>query len=204
MPLLFAHRGGKFWESDDFSYITESIREGANIIELDVRVRDGEYIVQHTPFEKSQGLLRDALRKLEGAMLYLDVKVDLDPDQLIRYVRSFSPNPIIIGSYKKTLLRRIREPGIVKSIHVVWPWNALRKGRAAAAEWVVILPSFISQQIIKKIEGAGFTFIPAGNQIFKKHEIMRNQLRYAKWGASSISTHHVAEMKKLLETNLSA
>ena len=49
-PLIIAHRGGRYWTSrrpNDFGYIAESIRSGADMIELDVRVRGGHYIVQH-------------------------------------------------------------------------------------------------------------------------------------------------------------
>ena len=74
IPLVTAHRGGKFWEGDDFSYISESVRAGADIIELDIRLRDGKYVVQHTPYEKPQGFLDSALARVEGSSVYLDIK----------------------------------------------------------------------------------------------------------------------------------
>ena len=47
-PLIIAHKGGKPWENNNFSYITSSIKEGADIIELDIRLKNNQYIIKHS------------------------------------------------------------------------------------------------------------------------------------------------------------
>ncbi|MGC9968293.1 MAG: hypothetical protein ABSC29_01000 [Minisyncoccia bacterium] len=200
MPLITAHRGGKFWEGDDFSYISESIRDGADIIELDVRLCDGKYIVQHAPYEKAQGFLEDAFARTENTALYLDIKSrDIKINELIAYVHSFCSSHIIVGSYHLDLLRSIQDLAVERNCHCVLPWTAVPRGRSAHAGWVNPLCYFTTKSLAQEIRDAGFKFVPSGNQIFKKHEIMENQLRYARWGAYAISTHHVKEMKELLQ-----
>lgn len=203
MPLVTAHRGGKFWEGDDFSYISESIRDGADIIELDIRLpRGGKYIVQHMPYEKPQGFLEDALARIEGAAVYLDVKNrDLNVDELISYVRLKYSNHIIVGSYHLNVLRSIQDSSIERNCHCTVPWTAVARGRSAHADWINPLCYFTTKSLAQEIQNAGFKFVPSGNPIFKKHETMENQLYYARWGAYAISTHHVKEMKKLLKAN---
>ena len=52
-PLIIAHKGGKPWENNNFSYITSSIKEGADIIELDIRLKNNQYIIKHSIFSKT-------------------------------------------------------------------------------------------------------------------------------------------------------
>ena len=44
---IIAHRGGKYWEDNDFSYIEDSINPGATIIELDITQLNNGYIIKH-------------------------------------------------------------------------------------------------------------------------------------------------------------
>ena len=198
LPLIIAHRGGKFWESDDFSYITESIQAGADIIELDVRQKNGTYIVQHMPWEKIQGKLDDAIKLSQNAKLYLDIKIKIDINEFISYIRSICPNEIIIGTYDLRMLRDIKDDKVIRNCHCALPWNCIERGRKSGAQWVNIMCHAATKNLAQRIQRAGFEFVPSGNQIFKKHEITGNILKYAKWGAFAISTHHVKEVKKLL------
>jgi hypothetical protein len=61
---------------------------------------------------------------------------------------------------------------------------------------------FVTEPTARQIQEAGFKFTPSGNYFRKKHESMDNQLRYARLGAYAISTHHVREMKLMLESRL--
>ncbi len=202
IPLVTAHRGGKFWEGDDFSYISESVRAGADIIELDIRLRDGKYVVQHTPYEKPQGFLDSALARVEGSSVYLDIKNrDLNVNELISYVRSRCSNQIIVGSYHLKVLRSIQDPAIERNCHCTLPWTAVAHGQSAHADWINPLCYFTTKSLAQEIQNAGFKFVPSGNQILKKHEIMENQLRYARWGAYAVSTYHVKETKERLRYN---
>jgi hypothetical protein len=198
-PLIIAHRGGHFWESSDFSYIADSVRDGADIVELDVRARDDQYLIQHSPFGQVQGYLAAAIEKLGGASLYLDVKGhDIDVNQLITYVRSICSNHLIVGSFSSSLLRSIRDPAVERNYHCASPWFRATDARFAKADWVNPLSYLATERLAMKIQYAGFKFTPSGNYIWRKRERMGNQVKFAKWGAYAVSTYHVKEMKRLL------
>jgi hypothetical protein len=201
-PLIIAHRGGKFWEDADFSYIKKSIQDGADIIELDIRMKDGKYIVQHTPLEKIQGSLEDALKLVENTKIYLDIKNKIDVNNLIPHVRSICSNEIIIGSYDTKLLASIQDKTVIRNCHCVSPWTAISKGKSCEANWINPICYTATKSLSKEIQSEGFKFVPSGNQIFKKNEIMTNLKKYTLWGAYAISTHHVKEMRKMLDTNI--
>ena len=87
--MCIAHRGGKFWEDTNFSYISTSYALG------DVRIssnwmsgarRGRLHVIQHDPFSKAQGTLEAALARIERAAAYLDVKQTTSPiNDLIAY-----------------------------------------------------------------------------------------------------------------------
>lgn len=211
-PLIIAHRGGKFWKKGtDFSYITEAIRDGADIIELDIRLKKGEYIVQHGPFGKNQGRLDDALKvigsagmyphsKLSfGVGVYLDLKSkSIAINELIAYIRSRHKNQIIVGSFHADLLKRITDPSVIKICHCLWPSRAVSKARDVGAHWVSPLCYVVTPKLARQIEAAGFKFVPGGSTLFKKYEIFKKQLQFANYGAHAIATHHVGKFKLLL------
>jgi hypothetical protein len=198
-PRVIAHRGGKFWEGEDFSYVSESIRDGADIIELDVRVQQGRYIVQHGPWAKFQGHLEKVLPRLERADLYLDIKDHrMDINRLVESIRSKCANHLIIGSFSQTLLRSITDPSIERNYHWPWPWFHSAPARYAMADWVNPMSSVVTKGLATSIQGAGFKFVPGGNYLFKMYERMGRQLTFAEFGAYAISTHHVKEMIGLL------
>lgn len=198
-----AHRGGKFWESRDFSYIAESVRAGADIIELDVRSRNGEYVVQHAKYGRLQGSLKDAISYIGHTSLYLDIKDrGFDVNGCIASIRALCLNPIIVGSFDVGLLRSINDRSVVKSCHCLFPWRAGAKAREAGAQWVSPVCYFVTTGLARKIQDAGFRFVPSANLVFTKREVMRNQLRYAHAGVYAISTYHVKEMKRLLKESV--
>ena len=202
LPRIIAHRGGRYWERDNFRYISESVREGADIIELDVRLnQDGRYIVQHDQFSRSQGYLDDALPRLEDADLYLDIKSNrIDVNRLIAHVRDRCSNHLIVGSFDATLLRRIGAPGVERNYHCVLPWRALLDGASVRASWINPLCYFATESVAREVQQAGYKFVPSGNPILKRYEVMDNQVRFAQWGAYAVSTYHVKEMiVRLLE-----
>jgi hypothetical protein len=200
--LIIAHRGGKFWEDTNFSYISTSIRDGADIIELDVRRQGGRYVIQHDPFSKAQGTLEAALARIERAAVYLDVKTnDIDINDLIAYVRLLCSNHIIVGSFNYSMLQNICDRSVERNLHCWGAWLC-NPEKFTAVDWINPICYFTSRAIAKRIQVQGFRFVPAGNQVFKKNEIMENQLRFARWGAYAIATHHVREMRELLRYHL--
>ncbi len=199
-PLIIAHRGGRFWSGESFDYVTESVRNGADIIELDVRKHFDRYVVQHSVFEKSQGYLEDAIRRIGSASLYLDVKDGtLDVNALIEYARSLTSTKLIIGSYFDHIIRGIEDIEVVKCCHCVLPWRALEVGRSVGADWISPLAVSMTREQCSSLNEAGFKCVPSGNPILKRVERLKNQVRFAAWGAHAISTHHVKEMRTALQ-----
>jgi glycerophosphoryl diester phosphodiesterase len=200
LPLLIAHRGGQFWTDRSFSYVSAALREGANIVELDIRQRsDGEYIVQHSPIERPQGHLRDALKRLGDCDLYLDIKhIRSDVNVLLAYVRLRFAGRIIVGTFDADVLRRIEDATVTKNLHVICPWRAVERAREVSAHWVTPLSLCVTEDVAQTLQTAGLGFTPSGNPVFKRREIMANQLQFAAWGAFAISTHHVRTMRELL------
>lgn len=204
LPRIIAHRGGKFWEGENFSYISDSIRQGADIIELDVgALRNGRYVIQHDQFSRAQGYLDDALARLENAALYLDVKDRMvDIHKLIAHVHELCTNHLILGSDDSSLLRGIKDLDAERTYHCVLPWKALSGGKTAMANWITPLCYVVTERLARGVQQAGFKFVPGGNPLFKRHELMENQLQYARWGAYAISTYHVKQMRYFLQANL--
>ena len=199
-PLIIAHRGGKFWKGTNFSYIAEAVRDGADIIELDIRLKRGEYIVQHGPFGKNQGRLDDALKVVSSAGIYLDLKSkDIDINTLVAYIRTKHNNQIIVGSFHAPLLKSLTDPSVIKICHCLLPSRAIEKAKAVGAHWVSPLCHVVTRKLADKIEAAGFKFVPGGSTFFKKYEIFKKQLRFVQHGAHAIATHHVGKFKVLLK-----
>lgn len=204
LPKIIAHRGGRFWEGDNFSYISDSVKEGAQIIELDICLSpENRYVVQHDKLTKPQGYLDDALPHIGLAVLYLDIKDSkVNVRELVESVRKTCSNHIMIGSYDRGLLSDIGDSSIGRIFHCILPWNAMERAESVGANWITPLGWFVTEQLVLQVQKAGFKLVPSGNPVLKKHEIMENQLRYARWGAHAISTHHVKDMKSYLEANL--
>jgi glycerophosphoryl diester phosphodiesterase len=203
IPLIVAHRGGRFWQAKDFSYITESIDSGADVIELDVReLGPSRYLVQHDRFSRPQGWLEDALARMAGrnVSLYLDIKSrSSDARRLIEYVRQRTSCPLIVGSFHLAILDRLADSSVRTTLHCRWPYNAIDLARRVNADWITPMFYFTTEELAREIQVAGFKFAPAGNYFFKRYELFDNQIRYARWGAHAVSTHHVREMRTRLE-----
>lgn len=193
-PLLIAHRGGRYWEGNNFSYISESIEQGADIIELDIRMENNNYIVKHSIFSKQQGLLSDALLKIQNKTIYLDIKDnDIDPNQLIDYVRKTLNNQIIIGSFNKKILEKIeKNESIIINYHCFSFFCSIKIAKNINADWINPVSFLITKNKIKEIQNKGFKFVPAGTENYKK------QLKYVMSGAYAISTYKIKDFKKVL------
>lgn len=201
MPKLIAHRGGKFWEGSDFSYITEAIRAGADIIELDIRLCGSLYCVQHSRFSPKQGLLKDALKRIEGKGLYLDVKDKrIDILDLYAYVRNIHKGEILVGTWYYDMSQRLRNAEVTRIYHCFAPLVNLNHAQYVHADWITPTPYGISKRKVDQILSGGFKFVPGGNLFFRNHECFSNQLRYAEWGAYALSAHRIAKLKGVLES----
>jgi len=56
----------------------------------------------HYEFRKNQGLLSNALTKVNNTMLYQNIKdKKIDPNELIKYTKERFTGKIIIGSFNK-------------------------------------------------------------------------------------------------------
>jgi hypothetical protein len=199
IPLLIAHQGGKYWEGRNFSHITESIKVGASIIEIDVRRNNGTYIVQHMPYERPQGLFVDALRRCAGVGVYLDIKDEnADIPEIVGLARDAGVSRIIIGSFHLDLLRSTVPLGVERNCHCIAPWNAIARGIYAHADWVNPICYVVTRGLAQDIQESGFKFVPSGNLVFQRKEIFRNQLRYATYGAYAVSAHHIKELREAL------
>ena len=200
-PLIIAHRGGHYWKGNNFSYITESIVEGADIIELDIKLKDGEYVVQHDRPSSMQGLLLDALKKVKNTDLYLDIKDNkINPNNLITFVRkSQYKNNIIIGSFDKKLLKSIkRDKGIIINLHTFGIPSPIQIAKDIGADWINPPVFLVRKKLIKSIINNGFKFVPGGN--FRQNSNEANQIRFAQLGAHVISTYNVKRMVANLKT----
>lgn len=205
-PLIIAHRGGRFWLSNDFSYITESVEGGADIIELDVRLdRNQNFTVQHDIFSKPQGMLEHALQKIDGKSVYLDIKdTKIDINRLINFSKDFEIGSIIIGTHRLETFSKISDSGVLKNYHMLFPTQRTfsRLAHNYDIDWINPICYFVTKKLAYDIQNAGFKFVPSGNQIRKKGEIYKNQIKFASYGAYAISTHHVREMKIRLESSI--
>ena len=193
-PLLIAHQGGEYWEENNFSYIENSIKEGANIIELDIRLKKEEYVIKHFWFSKNQGKLSNALTKVNNASLYIDIKDEkINPNDLIKYIRKTNNNKIIIGSFKTKILKKIeKDKNITINYHCFSFLCSIKKAKELDADWINPVSYFITKNKIKEIQDNGFKFVPAGNEDYKK------QLKYIELGAYATSTYKIKEFKNFL------
>jgi len=198
MPLIIAHRGGKFWKSKNFSYITESIKVGADFIELDIRFKDGHYFVQHEPFDIYQGLLSDALKRIGKTGIYLDIKDVPDVNELIAYVRKHVKGPIAAGFFDLKYLKDIKDRRVIKIVHCLVEGPAIKDAKKVGAKWITPFVYMATHGFAKDIQAAGFKFVPGGNELFQEHEIMEDLVKFASWGAYAIATFHVKKVKRLL------
>jgi len=194
-PLLIAHQGGEYWTDKNFSYITKSIEEGADIIEIDIRLKEGQYIVKHFPFSQVQGKLIDALDKMQDKQIYLDIKDEsVNPNDLINFVRERRNNSIIIGSFNKDILKKVNpESNVTIDFQCLPTRCSIETAKELNADWINPLPYFITKRQINDIEKNGFKFVPAGSENYIK------QMQYAKSGAYAISVYEVGKFKKILD-----
>ncbi len=131
-PLIIAHEGGEYWQDKNFSYITESIQQGADIIELDIKLKNGKYIIKHGTLSKSRGFLSDALTKINNTSVYLDIKdKNIDPNNLINFVRTKINNTqIIIGSLNANILKKVKkDENIIINYHCISFLCSIKKAK---------------------------------------------------------------------------
>lgn len=200
-PLIIAHRGGRFWTGrrpNDFRYITESLRAGANVIELDVRVRAGQYVVRHdqvvAPY---QGTLSEALKWVENAGVLVDVKGTLDLLDLIAFVRSRCENLLVVQSRSVVGLARPRDlQRVLFSLPIIGIASGISELGQESADWITPFPWFITRRLVQQIRRHGFKFVPGGNVFARSTD--EALLTFAQWGAHALSTFYVDRLVKSL------
>lgn len=193
-PKIIAHRGGKYWQGADFSYITQAINAGADIIELDIRIKKEKYIIQHDPLSQFQGELSEALKRIKNKTIYLDIKdKKIEPNQLIKFVRKIKPkNKLIIGSFNKGILSKIKkDKDITINYHCIPFFIDYNFAKSNNVDWINPIPYFLTKKEIIRIKKE-FKFVPAGTENYKK------QKEYQELGAHAISVHDVLEWNNYL------
>lgn len=198
-PLIIAHRGGKFWKTrkQDFSYIEESIKNGADIVELDVRLKNNKYIVKHSTLAKNQGDLELALNlisKLKKTPIYLDIKDQrVDPNHLIEFVRKKIKNVLIIGSFYSSTLKKInKDKKVIVSYQVYSPKYNIETAKEIDADWIILWNYNIANWKIKELKDNGFKVAPAGNILSSQ------QRRYLKKGVNAVFVYDIKKSSKKL------
>jgi hypothetical protein len=203
MTKIIAHKGGRFWTGD---YIEESIRLGADIIELDILEKDGKYRVKHPlgipfydkrVFFPNQGNLGNFLLKINNrADLYLDIKdKSIDPVKLLDFVRKYHQKGIIVGSFNTSVLSRFRkaDKGIVINLHCLPLKRNILLAKKIGANWINPIPLGIRKSFVIEAKRANLKFVPAGQDRF-------NQIkRYIALGAYAISLYDIKKFKEFLK-----
>lgn len=194
--LVIAHRGGRYWKGKNksFNYISEALYHGADVIELDVRLKNGEYVVQHSKAAICQGNLEDALKKVGKTPIYLDIKDEtVDPNDLIRFTRKRLKNKLIIGSFYSSVLKKIKkDKNLIISYQIYSPLYDIKLAKKINADWVVLWNYNIAGWKIRELNNNNISFAPAGNLLPKQ------QLNYVKKGANAIFVYDVKRFKKLI------
>lgn len=192
MPTIIAHRGGRYWEGGDFSYIEDAVREGASGVEVDVRRRGTAYIVQHDGPDSYQGTLEDALARIGSADVYLDLKEDLYLPDLIDFVKPRVEGRIFVGSFDQDVLAGIEDPSVGRIYQCVQPFCSLEGAGHADADWINPVPFLITEDFVREAKAAGFAITPGGNPFDAGSETFRTPLRHAELGADAVSVYDVA------------
>lgn len=195
-PKIIAHKGGRYWYENNFSYISDSIKDGADIIELDIRQKNENYVIKHSHFSKNQGSLSDALLKIKNSpvLIYLDIKdSSINAERLIEYVKSKVNNTLIIGSLDKNVLKSVeKKEGIIINYHCFF-LCPIKTAREIKADWINPISYFVTKRKIKDIQENGFKFVPSGIENYKK------LIEYTNAGAYAVSVYNVKEFKEMLE-----
>jgi len=200
--IIIAHKGGLYLKSKNFSYIDEAIRQGADIIELDIQQKPKmNYIVKHPinlPFINKriiypyQGTLKQALQKINSRKpIYLDTKdPSINPKKLISFVKKYHKNKIIVGSYFAKSLKKFREldPNLIIVFHWLPLKSSIKKAKEIKANWM--LPFFIFPGFAKKVKEAGLKLALVASDNPKKIR------RCINLGADAIFIHDIKKFKQ--------
>ena len=200
---IIAHKGGKYWEGSNFLYVNDSISLGADVIELDVQHRLFRgYIVQHPfgfpgfdrdVFFPYQGKLKDALKVISNrAWVYLDVKDNsISPKRLIKFVRKYHNNTIIVGSFNWNYLRKFNglDDDLIINLHTLPFVYAINNGKNIGADWINPYPFYLTEDYANKIQEEGFEFVPCGIENYTKLK------QFIDWGAYAVSVYDIEKFK---------
>lgn len=203
---IIAHKGGTYWNGENFSYINNSIKDGASIIELDIQHKlFGGYIVQHpigVPeydreiFFPYRGRLENALKVINNqAMVYLDIKDEnINPKSLIKFVRKYNNNTIIVSSFNKNYLKKFNniDDNLIINLQCLIEEECINNAKEIGAQWINPVPILLSEKFAKDIQNAGFKFVPAGIEDYNKTK------EYISWGAYAISVYDINKFKQSL------
>lgn len=193
-----AHRGGRFWTASNFSYIDEARESGADIVELDVRARGTELIVQHDMRSSYQGVLRDALARCEGADVFLDVKDrGVDIWRLLDLVKLSNVHSFIVGSFYASVLRPLVGGGTTLAFSHIGIPAPIPPAVASGATWLSVPCWRFTPGLVQKCREQNIKLSPWGN--FQKNASERSQLRCAMLGAHSIATYDVRHLREIMK-----
>lgn len=197
LPQILAHRGGRYWTADNFSYITEALRDGADGVELDVRLHSGAYVVQHDFRWSYQGTLEEAITRCEGAPIMLDVKeTGIDAQHLINFVLSRTAGPISVVSMYPSVLAQLRGQRIPLCLSTFALRSPIPLATSLGVHSIHVPAYRLSPQFVSQVHAHGLHFAPWACQFKTGDE--SSQLQAVSLGAYAIATYHVSHMREQL------
>lgn len=212
-PLIIGHRGCKHSgiRENSCRAVEQSIREGADIIELDVVLaKDGQFIGYHPklfrpkPLSTATGVdtFESLLKTLSSRRaLYIDIKENLSQEKistLAKLVRKYHNNQVIVGSFYEPVLRCFKqiERGWIINYHCLATNRSIKKAVAIGVNWINPIPYGITRGFVSGAIRRGLKFVPAGNENYYK------QLRYAELGAYALSVFNPTLFREWLKKKM--
>jgi glycerophosphoryl diester phosphodiesterase len=212
LPLIIGHRGCRYpgIKENSCEAVKQAIKEGADIVELDVVYAKNNFIGFHPsiifgklflstcdcdPFEFLLKTLKDQ------TPIYVDIKDNLTPekmDTLSKLIKKYHTKQVIIGSYYAPVLKYFHkiEPDWIINYHCVATRKNIQKAIEIGVNWINPISIGVSRKFVKTALENGLKFVPSGNENYKK------QLHYAKLGAYALSTFKPAIFRNWLKNKL--
>lgn len=212
-PLIIGHRGCKYPNIRENSCraVEQSIREGADIVELDVVYSKENHFIGYHPwaFQLKPFLTINNIDSFESLLKTLDNRVDIYVDikgnlsaekmkELLKLIKKYHNKQVIIGSFYVQVLKYFRkaEPSWIINYHCLPLRRNIQKAMDIGANWINPVSYGITRGFVAEAIQKGLKFVPAGNENHRK------QLYYAKLGAYALSTFRPASFRKWLAQHL--
>lgn len=210
LPLIIGHRGCKHSgiRENSCEAVEQSIREGADIIELDVAyTKDNHFIGYHPRLFRRKPLstatnvdsFESLLKTLNNRkILYVDIKEKLSPeriDMLLGLIKKYYNKQVVTGSFYESVLKYFRqvESTWIIDYHCFATRRSIQEAIDIGADWINPIPHWITRRFVSEATQRGLKVVPAGNENYYR------QLRYAKFGAYALSVFKPAFFREWLK-----